>query len=77
MAFVPPETLASVDDLRQRIAAGEEVSQPELAAALAKYRTYREAKALTANVKQQEKAAKADKAKLPADLLLALGEKLI
>ncbi len=77
MAFVPSDTLAAIDDLRQKIASGQEVPQPELAAALSKYRTYREAKATTADVKKQEKDAKASKSALPADLLLALGEKLI
>jgi hypothetical protein len=72
--IIPRETLDSINDLRGRILAGEEIPQAELAAALTKYRSFREHKATAAQVAKEEKAVKKAGAALPPDLLNLLGE---
>lgn len=71
---IPSDTIKELNDLRARILANEPVPQAELAASLKKYRTFREMKATTALVKKETTAIKKDQAKLPAELLAALGE---
>lgn len=72
--IIPSDTVAEINDMRQRVLSGEPVPQAELAACLKKYRTFREMKATTALVNKETAKAKKAQAALPADLLAALGE---